>query len=82
VDHRAVHPEWFIASASVRSGLLALALALGLKEWIFRPRERLLLGHRSLPDEISDRVVTRRIDTGEFAAFVRLRLANRGRSTA
>lgn len=42
----------------------------------------LLLRHRSLPDEISDRVVTKRIDMGKTAAFVRLRLDNRGRSTA
>jgi hypothetical protein len=54
----AVQPEWFIASSSVASALLARALALGLKEWIFRPQVRLLLRHRSLPDEISDRVVT------------------------
>jgi hypothetical protein len=77
-----IEPQWFIASASVASALLALALALGLKEWIFRPRVQLLLRHRSKPDEISDRVVTKRLETGETAAFVRLRVDNRGRSTA
>jgi hypothetical protein len=74
--------QWIIAIASLGSALIALALALGLKEWIFRPRVRLLLRRRSRPDEISDRVVTERIDTGETTAFVRLRLENRGRSTA
>jgi hypothetical protein len=77
-----MEPEWFIASASVASALLALALALGLKEWIFRPRVQLVLRHRSRPEEISDRVVTKRLETGETAAFVRLRVDNRGRSTA
>lgn len=78
----ALQPDWFIAVGSLGSALLALALALGLKEWILRPRITLLLRHRSMPDAISDCVVTRRIDTGETAAFVRLRLDNRGRSTA
>jgi hypothetical protein len=71
----AVQAEWFIASASVGSGLFAVALALGPKEWIFPPRVGLLHRHRSLPDEISDHVVTKRIDTGETAAFVRLPVA-------
>jgi hypothetical protein len=77
-----MEPQWFIASASMASALLALALALGLKEWIFRPRVQLLLHHRSQPDAISDRVVTKRLETGDTAAFVRLRVDNRGRSTA
>jgi hypothetical protein len=77
-----IQPDWFIATASVVSALLALALALGLKEWIFRPRMRLLLRDQSPPDEISDRLVTKRLETGETAAFVRLRVDNRGRSTA
>ncbi|HET6614929.1 MAG TPA: hypothetical protein VFH62_03490 [Dehalococcoidia bacterium] len=64
------------------SAALALALGLGLKEWIARPRVTLILRHRSRPAEVSDRVVTRRMDTGETAAFVRLRVDNRGRSTA
>jgi hypothetical protein len=64
------------------SALLALALALGLKEWIFRPRVRLLLRHQTEPEEISDRVVTKRLETAETGAFVRLRVDNRGRSTA
>ncbi|MEY9964961.1 hypothetical protein ABIA33_003003 [Streptacidiphilus sp. MAP12-16] len=77
-----VRPEWFIATASTASALLALALALGVKEWVFRPRITLRLRHPARPDEISDRIVTKRIDTAETAAFVRLRLDNRGRSTA
>jgi len=74
--------QWIIAVASLGSALIALALAFGLKEWLFRPRVRLLLRQRDDPDEISDRVVTKRIDTGENAAFVRVRLENTGRSTA
>ena len=74
--------QWLIAIGSLSSALVALALAFGLKEWIFRPRVTLLLRHRSSPDEVSDRIVTKRIDTGDNAAFVRLRLDNRGRSTA
>jgi len=77
-----IEPQWFIATASVASAVIALALALGLKEWLFRPRIALLLRKPSAPDEVSDRVVTRRIDTGDLAAFVRLRVDNRGRSTA
>jgi hypothetical protein len=41
-----------------------------------------VLRHASDPDEISDRIVTRRLESGETAAFVRLRIVNRGRSTA
>jgi hypothetical protein len=74
--------QWIIAIGSIGSALIALALALGLKDWFFRPRVRLVLRHESNPDEISDRIVTQRIDTGEAAAFVRLRVENRGRSTA
>src|SRR5262249_42933210 len=74
--------QWIIAVASLASALIALALAFGLKEWVFRPRVRLLLRHEAMPDEVSDRVLTKRIDTGEPAAFVRLRLDNSGRSTA
>ena len=57
-------------------------MAFGLKEWIFRPKVKLLLHKGALTDQMSDRVVTKRINTGEPAAFVRLRLDNRGRSTA
>jgi hypothetical protein len=87
----AIQPEWFIAIALTASVVLALALALGLKEWIFRPRVTLLIRDRprgraplipQAPEEISDRVVTNRIDTGEPAAIIRMRLHNRGRSTA
>jgi hypothetical protein len=74
--------QWIIAIASLSSAIIALALAFGLKEWIFRPKIRLLLRRRGEPDDVSDRVVTKRIDTGETTAFVRLRLENRGRSTA
>lgn len=74
--------QWIIAIASLGSALIALALAFGLKEWLFRPRVRMVLRGRSEPDAISDRVLTQRIDTGETAAFIRLRLANSGRSTA
>jgi hypothetical protein len=41
-----------------------------------------VLGHASDPEETSDRIVTKRLESGETAAFVRLRLENRGRSTA
>jgi hypothetical protein len=74
--------QWIIAIGSLSSALLALALALGFREWLFRPRIRLVIRHESDPEEISDRIVTQRIATGEKAAFVRLRLDNRGRSTA
>jgi hypothetical protein len=74
--------QWIIAIGSLGSALVALALALGLKDWFFRPRVRLVLRHASDPEEISDRILTKRLETGETAAFVRLRLDNRGRSTA
>lgn len=74
--------QWIIAIGSLGSALVALALALGLKDWFFRPRVRLVLRHASDPDEISDRIVTKRLGSGETAAFVRLRLDNGGRSTA
>ncbi|HEY7620177.1 MAG TPA: hypothetical protein VH834_10410 [Solirubrobacteraceae bacterium] len=74
--------QWIIAMGSLGSALIALALGLGLRDWVNRPRVRLVLRHESDPEEISDRVVTKRIETGETAAFVRLRLYNRGRSTA
>jgi hypothetical protein len=38
--------------------------------------------HESDPQAISDRVVTKRLGSGDTAAFVRLRVDNRGRSTA
>jgi hypothetical protein len=69
--------QWIIAIGS-----LASALALGLKDWFFRPRIRLVLRHESDPEEINDRIVTKRLESGEPAAFVRLRADNRGRSTA
>ena len=74
--------QWIIAIGSLGSALVALALALGLKDWFFRPRLRLVLRHASDPEENSDRIVTRRLESGETAAFVRMRLDNRGRSTA
>jgi hypothetical protein len=77
-----VNPTWINAAASWGSAILALLLALGLKEWIGRPRVRLCLSSREAPDGFSDRVVTRRVSTGKTTAFVRLRLDNRGRSTA
>jgi hypothetical protein len=70
--------QWIIAIGSFGSALVALALALGLKDWFFRPRLRLVLGHASDPEETSDRIVTKRLESGETAAFVRLRLDNRG----
>jgi hypothetical protein len=42
-----IEPERFIASASEVSAMLALALVFGLKEWLFRPRVRLLLRDQS-----------------------------------
>ena len=80
----AVSTQWIIAAGSLGSALVALALGLGLKEWIVRPKVALLLRRRSSrePDEVSDRIVTKRLDTGETAAFVRLRVDNQGRSTA
>jgi hypothetical protein len=77
-----IDPTWFIAAASWGSAVLALALALGLREWVHRPRVRLLRHSKHEPGEFSDRVVTRRVSTGKTTAFVRLRLANHGRSTA
>jgi hypothetical protein len=74
--------QWIIAIGSIGSALIALGLALGLRDWVFRPRVRLVLRRESDPEEVSDRIVTKRIDTGETAAFVHLRLDNRGRSTA
>jgi hypothetical protein len=74
-----VQPTWVIAIGSIASAVLALSLALGLKEWIDRPRVK-LISH--WPDEFRDRIVTNRIVGGEPAAFVRLRLRNEGRSTA
>jgi hypothetical protein len=74
--------QWIIAFASLGSAILALALALGLKEWIFRPRVQLVLRDPGHPEEISDRVLTERLESGKTAAFVRVRLVNRGRSTA
>ena len=46
--------QWIIAAGSIGSALIALALALGLKEWVFRPQVRLLVRHGSNPDENSD----------------------------
>jgi hypothetical protein len=74
--------QWLIAAGSLASALIALALAFGLKEWIFRPRIDLILRNEERQDEISDRVVTKRITTGETAAFVRMRVYNSGRTTA
>src|SRR5690606_38215424 len=74
--------QWIIAVGSLGSALIALALALGLREWVVRPRVGLVLRDASDPEEISDRVVTKRLTGGEVGAFVRVRLDNRGRSTA
>jgi hypothetical protein len=74
--------QWIIAIGSLGSALVALALGLGLGDWLLRPRVRLVLGDASDSGEDSDRIVTKRIESGETAAFVRLRLENRGRSTA
>jgi hypothetical protein len=72
--------QWIIAIGSLGSALVALAL--GLKDWFFRPRVRFVLRHAADPEDISDRIVAKRLESGETAAFVRLRLDNRGRSTA
>jgi len=64
------------------SALIARSLGLGLKEWVFHPRLQLILRHPTRPDEIKDRVVTKRITTGEAAAFIRLRVLNSGSSSA
>jgi hypothetical protein len=77
-----IDPGWFIAAASWGSAILALSLALGLREWVHRPRVRLILHSQPGSGEFSDRVVTKRISTGKTTAFVRLRLDNQGRSTA
>src|SRR5215469_111009 len=77
-----MNPTWINAAASWGSAILALALAMGFREWIHRPRVRLLLQSEQEPGEFSDRVVTKRVSTGKVTAFVRLRVANRGRSTA
>jgi hypothetical protein len=74
--------QWIIAMGSLGSALIALSLGLGLRDWVYRPRVRLVLRHESDPEEVSDRVVTKRLETGETAAFIRLRVDNRGRSTA
>jgi hypothetical protein len=74
--------QWIIAIGPLGSALVVLALALGLKDWFCRPQLRLVLGHASDPGETSDRIVTKRLESGETAAFARLRLDNRGRSTA
>ena len=74
--------QWIIAVGSLGSALVALSLGFGLKDWVVRPRVRLVLRRNDDPDEISDRVVTQRLSTGELAAFIRLRVDNRGRSTA
>jgi hypothetical protein len=74
--------QWIIAIGSLGSALIALALGLGLRDWVFRPRVALVLRHAADPDEISDRIVTKRLENGDSAAFVRLRVENRGRSTA
>ena len=74
--------QWIIAAGSLGSALVALALGLGLRDWVLRPRIRLVLRPMGDPEEVSDRVVTQRLETGNTAAFVRLRLANSGRSTA
>lgn len=77
-----IDPTWINAAASWGSAILALALALGLREWIHRPRVHLILHGQQRPGEFGDRVVTKRVGTGRTTAFVRLRLVNRGRSTA
>jgi hypothetical protein len=60
--------QWIIAIGSLGSALVALALGLGLRDWVVRPRVRLLLRHAGDPEEISDRVVTKRLVSGETAA--------------
>jgi hypothetical protein len=74
--------QWIIAIGSLSSAVIALALALGLKDWIVRPRVRIVLRDPSDPEQFSDRIVTKRLETGDVGAFVRVRLDNRGRSTA
>lgn len=74
--------QWIIAIGSLGSALVALALGFGIKDWVVRPRVRLVLRREDDTEAISDRVVTQRLSTGELAAFVRLRVDNRGRSTA
>jgi hypothetical protein len=41
--------RWIIAIGSLGSALIALALALGLKDWFYRPQLRLVLRHASDP---------------------------------
>ena len=68
--------QWIIAAGSLGSALIALAPGFGLKDWVVRPRVRLVLRHATDPDEINDRIVTKRLETGDTAAFVRLRVQN------
>ena len=74
--------QWIIAIGSLSSAVVALSLALGLKDWIVRPRVQLILSDPSNRAQISDRVVTQRLESSYVGAFVRVRLDNRGRSTA
>ncbi|MDQ2981691.1 MAG: hypothetical protein M3R26_05125, partial [Actinomycetota bacterium] len=74
--------EWLTAAGT--GGATVVALALGFKEWAFRPR----LKARFSPANISDRVVTTTYGGGPagvvqgVAGYVRLRISNDGRTSA
>lgn len=75
VDHAVA--DWLTAAGTVGAAIAAIALGLGFKEWVFRPRLRI----RFSAQNISDRVVTLTLG-GHPAAYVRVRVGNGGRSTA
>lgn len=68
---------WVEAIGTVAASIVALALGLGLADWWKRPK----LSLHSDPYDVSDRVVTTTV-AGEFAAYLRLRVRNDGRSSA
>jgi hypothetical protein len=69
--------EWLTAIGTVGATIAAVALGLGLREWVFRPRLRV----RFSASRISDQVVMG-ILGGGLAAYVRPGIANEGRAAA
>jgi hypothetical protein len=69
--------EWLTAIGTVGATLAAVVLGFGLKEWVFRPKLRF----RYTASTLSTQVVTGTMGGG-LAAYVRLGVANVGRSTA
>jgi hypothetical protein len=68
---------WLTAIGTIGAAVVALALGLGFKEWVFRPRLRI----RFSPGSISDQVVTGTVG-GEPAGYIRLHVGNDGRASA